>query len=178
MCSEESLVQDSTFANLWAILPLKYQKPIFTLHSELFCWEFGFVLNKWKRDHCLNHCLRCIHDSWIFACSEQTAARPTLNFLCDKVQKGVIFASFCLRTNTSEEAGNECFLQFYMLLTLGWDHQEEIIPLLCQLHCQWFKRQRFDVGGFCLNLCPVKALFVASFYCAAWIHLEQLCLSL
>lgn len=171
MCSEERLVQDSTFANL--------------CHSSSEVPKanfFFFILLEVrvcsKLVHCLNHCLRCIYDLLIFARSEQTAARPTLNFLCDKVQKGVIFSSFCLRTNTSEEAGNECFLQFYMLLTLGWDHQEEIIPLLCQLHCQWFKRQRFDVGGFCLNLCPVKALFVASFYCTAWIRLEQLCLSL
>lgn len=41
-----------------------------------------------------------------------------------------------------------------------------------------FKSRGIDVQRFCLNLYPVKALFVASLYCTAWVYVEQLCLQL
>lgn len=62
------------------------------------------------------------------------------------------------------------FCSFDMLLTLDLNHQEEIIPLFFQRHCQQFNRQ-------CLNLCPLEALLVGSLYCSVWVHWHS-CLSL
>lgn len=109
----------------------------------------------------------------MFAHSEKTAAHPAPNFPCGQVQKVSFllpFASEQTRQRKLKMNGFCSFLQLCMLLTLDSNHQEEIIPLFFQRHCQQFNRQ-------CLNLCPLEALLVGSLYCSVWVHWHG-CLSL
>lgn len=146
---------------------------IVALKSQKLTWGCFFPLNKRQADVSLIHCLRCVLVLLMFAHSEETAAHPAPNFPRGYVQKVSFllpFASEQTRQRKLKMNGFCSFLQFYMLLTLDLNHQEEIIPLFFQRHCQQFNRQ-------CLNLCPLEALLVGSLYCSVWVHWHS-CLSL
>lgn len=98
----------------------------------------------------MKYCLSCVCGAAVFARSEQTETLPHLWFALWESSTDPVFLPVPLPENKRfpEWAGNEQFLPFYMLLTLGQDRQEGVVWIVSPL-CHWLKgRRSLDVGRF------------------------------
>lgn len=154
-------VQDFTLANLEILLFLGYPKMCFL--SCTLSYSIGAeVCSGWMEAGSGFESQMCKWNSSIC-----TTANPSCPwFALWKSSIGPIFLPLPFAWEQTPQRGSRKINSFCSF-TCCW-HQagfigNESFHSFSQLRWRWFRRWRWEVGGFCLNLHPVEALFAASF---------------